>query len=120
VARLAPSVEVINRLRAYETDAYYDELVEMEFKNGDKVLGTAFEWAGNGPKLYVTPDTTLPATHLIGHNFGVAITYVYHHNDANSGVYGLEQGDSNLLKDGRIIREKGGRGTRLRVYASGR
>jgi hypothetical protein len=33
MAWFAPSVEVINRLRAYETDAYYDEFVKMEFRN---------------------------------------------------------------------------------------
>jgi gamma-glutamylcyclotransferase (GGCT)/AIG2-like uncharacterized protein YtfP len=45
VAWFAPSVEVINRLRAYETDAYFDAFIEMEFKNGEKVMGRVFEWA---------------------------------------------------------------------------
>jgi hypothetical protein len=45
VAWFAPSVEVVNRLRAYETDAYFDGFIEMEFKNGEKVMGRAFEWA---------------------------------------------------------------------------
>src|SRR5271154_6989254 len=45
VAWFAPSVEVINRLRAYETDVYFDGFVEMEFKNGEKVMGRAFKWA---------------------------------------------------------------------------
>jgi len=45
VAWFAPSVEVVNRLRAYETDAYFDAFIEMEFKNGEKVMGRVFEWA---------------------------------------------------------------------------
>ena len=55
VAWFAPSVEVINRLRAYETDAYFDGFVEMEFKNGEKVMGRAFEWAGDEEDLADSP-----------------------------------------------------------------
>jgi gamma-glutamylcyclotransferase (GGCT)/AIG2-like uncharacterized protein YtfP len=57
VAWFAPSVEVINRLRAYETDAYYDGFVEMEFKNGEKVKGRAFEWAGDEEDLADSPES---------------------------------------------------------------
>ena len=39
VAWFAPSVEVINRLRAYETDAYWDEFVEIEFKMARRLWG---------------------------------------------------------------------------------
>ena len=57
VAWFAPSVEVINRLRAYETEAYYDGFVEMEFKNGEKVMGRAFEWAGDEEDLADSPES---------------------------------------------------------------
>jgi hypothetical protein len=45
VAWFAPSAEVVERLRAYETDAYYDGFIEIEFASGEKVMGRAFEWA---------------------------------------------------------------------------
>ena len=45
VAWFTPGVEVINRLRAYETDAYWDGFVEIEFKNGEKVMGEGVKWA---------------------------------------------------------------------------
>jgi hypothetical protein len=57
VAWFAPSVEVINRLRAYETDAYYDGFVEMEFKSGEKVRGRAFKWAGDEDDLADSPKS---------------------------------------------------------------
>jgi gamma-glutamylcyclotransferase (GGCT)/AIG2-like uncharacterized protein YtfP len=57
VAWFAPSVEVINRLRAYETNAYYDGFVEMEFKNGEKVMGRAFKWAGDEEDLADSPKS---------------------------------------------------------------
>src|ERR1700722_1321875 len=57
VAWFAPSVEVINRLRAYETNAYYDEFVEMEFKDGEKVMGRAFKWAGDEEDLAESPKS---------------------------------------------------------------
>ena len=57
VAWFAPSVEVINRLRAYETDVYFDGFVEMEFKNGEKVMGRAFEWAGDEEDLADSPGS---------------------------------------------------------------
>ena len=39
VAWFVPSAEMINRLRAYETDMYYDGFVEIEFGNGQKSNG---------------------------------------------------------------------------------
>jgi Gamma-glutamyl cyclotransferase, AIG2-like len=57
VAWFAPSVEVINRLRAYETNAYLDEFFEIEFKNGEKVMGRAFEWAGDEEDLADSPES---------------------------------------------------------------
>jgi len=57
VAWFAPSVEAINRLRAYETDAYYDALVEIEFKNGEKVMGRVFEWDGDEEDLSDSPES---------------------------------------------------------------
>src|SRR5271156_316326 len=57
VAWFAPNVEVINRLRAYETNAYYDGFVEMEFKNGEKVRGRAFKWAGDEEDLADSPES---------------------------------------------------------------
>ena len=57
VAWFAPSVEVINRLRAYETDAYFDGFVEMEFKNGEKVRGRAFKWARDEKDLADSPKS---------------------------------------------------------------
>ena len=57
VAWFAPSVEVVNRLRAYETEAYRDGFVEMEFKNGEKVMGRAFEWAGDEEDLAESPNS---------------------------------------------------------------
>ena len=48
VAWFAPSVEAINRLRAYETDAYFDSFIEIEFENGEKVMGRVLKWAGDG------------------------------------------------------------------------
>jgi hypothetical protein len=56
-AWFAPSVEVINRLRAYETNAYYDKFVEMEFKDGEKVMGRAFKWAGDEEDLAESPKS---------------------------------------------------------------
>jgi len=57
VAWFAPSVEVINRLRAYETDAYYDAFVRIEFKNGEKVMGRAFKWDGDEEDLSDIPES---------------------------------------------------------------
>ena len=44
LARFTPSVEVINRLRALETDAYWDGFVEIEFKMARRLWGRAFKW----------------------------------------------------------------------------
>jgi hypothetical protein len=57
VAWFAPSVEMINRLRAYETNAYFDGFVEMEFENGEKVKGRAFKWAGDEEDLTDSPKS---------------------------------------------------------------
>ena len=57
VAWFAPNVEVINRLRAYETNAYCHGFVEMEFKNGEKVRGRAFKWAGDEEDLADSPKS---------------------------------------------------------------
>jgi hypothetical protein len=57
VAWFAPSVEVINRLRAYETDAYYDGFVKIEFKNGEEVMGRVFKWAGDEEDLLDNPES---------------------------------------------------------------
>jgi hypothetical protein len=57
VAWFAPNVEVINRLRAYETNAYCDGFVEVEFKNGEKVRGRAFKWAGDEEDLADSPKS---------------------------------------------------------------
>jgi hypothetical protein len=57
VAWFAPSVGVINKLRAYETKAYYDGYVLMEFENGEKVRGRAFQWAGDEEDLADSPES---------------------------------------------------------------
>ena len=57
VAWFAFTVEVINRLRAYETDAYYDAFVRIEFKNGEKVMGRVFKWAGDEEDLSDSPES---------------------------------------------------------------
>jgi hypothetical protein len=57
VAWFVPSVEVINRPRAYETNAYYDGFVEMEFKDGEKVRGRAFKWARDEEYLADSPES---------------------------------------------------------------
>ena len=56
VAWFAPTVEVINRLRAYETDAYYDGFVEIEFGDGKEVMGRVFRWAGDEEDLLDSPE----------------------------------------------------------------
>ena len=57
VAWFAPSVEAINRLRAYETDAYHDGFVRIELKNGEKVMGRVFEWDGDEEDLSDNPES---------------------------------------------------------------
>lgn len=57
VAWFAPSVEVINRLRAYETDAYRDSFIGIEFRNGEKVMGRVFRWAGDEDDLSDSPES---------------------------------------------------------------
>lgn len=57
VAWFAPSVEVINRLRAYETDAYRDSFIKIEFKNGEKVMGRVFTWAEDEDDLSDSPES---------------------------------------------------------------
>ena len=57
VAWFAPSVEAINRLRDYESDAYHDGFVRIEFKNGEKVMGRVFEWDGDEEDLSDNPES---------------------------------------------------------------
>lgn len=48
---------MINRLRAYETDAYCDSFIKIEFKNGGKVMGRVFKWAGDEEDLSDSPES---------------------------------------------------------------
>jgi hypothetical protein len=56
VAWYAPSKEVVERLRAYETDAYADHYLRIELENGKKVVGRAFMWNGEIEELSEHPD----------------------------------------------------------------
>jgi len=35
---------VVERIRAYETDAYADHYLRIDLENGEKVFGRAFMW----------------------------------------------------------------------------
>ena len=48
---------MINRLRAYETDAYRDSFIRIEFRNGEKVMGRVFRWAGDEDDLSDSPES---------------------------------------------------------------
>ena len=56
VAWYAPSKEMVERLRAYETDAYAEHRLRMELENGEKVVGRAFMWNRDIEELSEDPE----------------------------------------------------------------
>jgi hypothetical protein len=51
----ASSVEIVERLRAYESDAYRDTCVYAELENGKKIIAHTFFWNGEEEDLTVEP-----------------------------------------------------------------